>query len=185
MLIVYRLPGLIAGINIAIYVYLILFVFEKMHGVLTLPGIAALILGVGMAVDANVLTFERIKEELKSGKSVIASFREGGKNSLMTILDANITTLLAAVVLFIFGTSSVKGFATMLIVSILVSFLTAVYGTRLLLGFWVQSGFLTNRKGWFGVKKDKIKDITDTTFEEPKFFNRNVNRSEERRVGKE
>ncbi|HLQ97893.1 MAG TPA: protein translocase subunit SecDF [Candidatus Dormibacteraeota bacterium] len=171
----YRFPGLITSINLVIYVYLIVLVFGLMNGVLTLPGIAALILGVGMAVDANVITFERIKEELKLGKSVKAAFKAGTKNSLSTIIDANITTLLAAVVLFVFGTSSVKGFATMLIVSILVSFLTAVYGTRLLLGFWVQSGFLTNRKGWFGVKKDKIKDITDTTFEEPKFFNRNVN----------
>src|SRR5699024_12381331 len=97
--------------------------FGLMNGVLTLPGIAALILGVGMAVDANVITFERIKEELKLGKSVKAAFKAGTKNSLSTIIDANITTLLAAVVLFVFGTSSVKGFATMLIVSILVSFL--------------------------------------------------------------
>jgi len=160
MIVVYRFPGLIAGINVAIYVYLILLVFELMNGVLTLPGIAALILGVGMAVDANVLTFERIKEELRSGKSVLASFKAGGKNSLVTILDANITTLLAAAVLFIFGTSSIKGFATMLIVSILVSFLTAVYGTRLLLGLWVKSGFLKNRISWFGVKKDDVQDIS-------------------------
>src|SRR5699024_3732805 len=155
-----RFPGFIAGINIAIYVYLILLVFQLMNGVLTLPGIAALILGVGMAVDANVLTFERIKEELRQGKSVRNSFTTGGKNSLVTILDANITTLLAAAVLFMFGTSSVKGFATMLIVSILVSFLTAVYGTRLLLGLWVQSGFLKDRKGWFGIKETEIQDIT-------------------------
>src|SRR5690625_5234320 len=175
MIIVYRFPGFIAGINIAIYVYLILLIFQLMNGVLTLPGIAALILGIGMAVDANVLTFARIKEELKQGKSVMASFKAGGKNSLITILDANITTLPAAAVLFYFGTSSVKGFATMLIVSILISFLTAVYGTRLLLGLWVQSGFLTKRKGWFGVKQKDIKDITDTTFEEPKFLNRTIN----------
>src|SRR5690625_5245361 len=175
MIVVYRFPGFIAGINLAIYIYIILLVFQLMNGVLTLPGIAALILGVGMAVDANVLTFERIKEELKSGKSVIASFREGGKNSLMTILDANITTLLAAVVLFIFGTSSVKGFATMLIVSILVSFLTAVYGTRLLLGFWVQSGFLKNKKGWFGLKDKDIQDISSKDEVEATIFNRKPN----------
>src|SRR5690625_4439040 len=171
----YRFPGLIASINLVIYVYLIVLVFGLMNGVLTLPGIAALILGVGMAVDANVITFERIKEELRTGKSVKAAFKAGTKNSLSTIIDANITTLLAAVVLFVFGTSSVKGFATMLIVSILISFLTAVYGTRLLLGLWVQSGFLTKRKGWFGVKQKDIKDITDTTFEEPKFLNRTIN----------
>src|SRR5699024_9283055 len=153
MIVVYRLPGLIAGINIAIYVYLILLVFQLMNGVLTLPRIAAVILGVGMAVDANVLTFERIKEELRQGKSVKSSFTTGGKNSLVTILDANITTMLAAAVLFMFGTSSVKGFATMLIVSIIVSFLTAVYGTRLLLGLWVNSGMLNNKKTWLGVKE--------------------------------
>lgn len=171
----YRFPGLIASINLVIYVYLIILVFGLMNGVLTLPGIAALILGVGMAVDANVITFERIKEELKTGKSVKAAFKAGTRNSLSTIIDANITTMLAAIVLFVFGTSSVKGFATMLIVSILISFLTAVYGTRLLLGLWVQSGFLTKRKGWFGVKQKDIKDITDTTFEEPKFLNRTIN----------
>ena len=174
MIFTYRFPGFIAGINITIYVFLILLVFQLMNGVLTLPGIAALILGVGMAVDANVLTFERIKEELRAGKSVVASFKAGGKNSLVTILDANITTLLAAAVLFIFGTSSVKGFATMLIVSILISFLTAVFGTRLLLSLWIQSGFLTKRKGWFGVKKNDIEDISKNKEVEPTIFNRRV-----------
>src|SRR5699024_4561102 len=134
---VYRFPGLIASINLTIYIYLILLIFNLLNGVLTLPGIAALILGVGMAVDANVITFERIKEEIRAGKSIMASFKAGTKNSLITILDANITTLLAAVVLFYFGTSSVKGFATILIISILVSFLTAVFGTRLLLSLWI------------------------------------------------
>ncbi|HLR42233.1 MAG TPA: protein translocase subunit SecDF [Pseudogracilibacillus sp.] len=174
MIIMYRFPGFIAGINIAIYVFLILLVFQLMQGVLTLPGIAALILGVGMAVDANVLTFERIKEELRTGKSVLASFKAGGKNSLVTILDANITTMLAAAVLFIFGTSSVKGFATMLIVSILLSFLTAVFGTRYFLGLWVTSGFLTKRKGWFGVKASDIQQISAKEEVEPTIFNRRV-----------
>src|SRR5699024_10395092 len=150
----------------------ILLVFYWMQGVLTLPGIAALILGVGMAVDANVLTFERIKEELRVGKSVASSFESGGKNSLVTILDANITTLLAASVLFIFGTSSVKGFATMLIVSILVSFVTAVFGTRFLLGLWVKSGFLRQKKSWFGVKASDIQDLSVKEEPEPKLFNR-------------
>ncbi|WP_010651019.1 protein translocase subunit SecDF [Oceanobacillus massiliensis] len=174
MLVFYRFSGLIASINLIFYVYLVLLVFELLHGVLTLSGIAALILGVGMAVDANVITFERIKEELRTGKSAKASFKTGNKNSFTTILDANITTLIAAIVLFIFGTSSVKGFATMLIISILISFLTAVLGTRLLLGFWVQSGFLTKRKTWLGVKQKDIRDIAEKE-EEPKLFNRNVN----------
>lgn len=174
MIAVYRFTGLIASINIAIYVYVILLIFELMNGVLTLPGLAALILGVGMAVDANVLTFERIKEELRVGKSVKSAVNAGGKNSLVTILDANITTILAAIVLFSFGTSSVKGFATMLIVSILASFLTAVYGTRLLLNLWVQSGYLKNRKSWFGVKADQIQDINSKEEKEPTIFNRTV-----------
>lgn len=175
MIAYYRFPGIIASINLTIYVYIILLVFGLLNGVLTLPGIAALILGVGMAVDANVITFERIKEELRLGKSIQAAFRAGSQNSLRTILDANITTLLAAGVLFVFGTSSVKGFATMLIVSILVSFLTAVYGTRLLLGFWINSRVLNNRPGLFGVKEEDIQDIADTTFVEPTFLNREFN----------
>lgn len=172
MIFYYRFPGIIASITLSIYIYLILVVFELMNGVLTLPGIAALILGVGMAVDANIITYERIKEELKSGKSIMAAFKAGNSRSLGTILDANITTLIAATVLFIFGTSSVKGFATMLIVSILVSFITAVFGTRLFTGFWVKSRLLDNRPDWFGVKKKDIKDISDKEEVVPKVFGR-------------
>lgn len=175
ILVVYRFPGLIAGINLLIYTYLIILVFELLNGVLTLPGIAALILGIGMAVDANVLMFERIKEELRLGKSVKMSFKSGSKNSLRTILDANITTILVAAVLFYFGTSSVKGFATMLIVSIIVSFLTSVYGTRWLLALWVHSGFLDKRKSWFAVKESQIQDITDDEEVEPTIFGRSPN----------
>ncbi|MBM7569549.1 protein translocase subunit SecDF [Aquibacillus albus] len=172
MIAFYRFPGLIATITLSIYIYLILLVFELMNGVLTLPGIAALILGVGMAVDANIITYERMKEELREGKTVMSAFKAGNKNSLSTILDANITTLIAATVLFIFGTSSVKGFATLLIVSILLSFITAVYGSRLFLGFWVKSKALNKRPGWFGLKEKEIKDIADTTEIEPKFLGR-------------
>ncbi|MEN8701132.1 protein translocase subunit SecDF [Bacillus infantis] len=161
MIAFYRFPGFIATITLSIYIYLILLVFDWMNGVLTLPGIAALILGVGMAVDANIITYERIKEELKVGKSVKSAFQAGNKNSLSTILDANITTILAAVVLFLYGTSSVKGFATMLILSILASFITAVYGSRLLLGLWVNSRIFTKKPTWFGVKKSEIKDIAE------------------------
>lgn len=175
LIIVYRFSGLVAAINLIVYTYLVVVVFELMNGVLTLSGIAALILGVGMAVDANIITFERIKEELRLGKSVKASFKAGTKNSLTTIVDANLTTLIAAAVLFFFGTSSVKGFATMLIISILISFLTAVFGTRLLLGLWVQSGFLTKRKTWLAVREGEIQDITKSKEEiSPKLFGREV-----------
>lgn len=183
MIAVYRFPGLIASINVAIYVYFIILLFQLLNGVLTLPGIAALILGVGMAVDANVLTFERIKEELRVGKSVKAAFKSAGKNSLRAILDANITTILVAIVLFIFSTSSIKGFATMLMVSILVSFLTAVYGTRLLLSLWIESGFLSKRKGWFGVKQSEIHELSDKDLLElePTIFNKSPNFINQRR----
>ncbi|QHC04891.1 protein translocase subunit SecDF [Anoxybacillus sp. PDR2] len=162
MIAFYRLPGVIAVITLSAYIYLILLIFDWMNGVLTLPGIAALILGVGMAVDANIITYERIKEEIKLGKSIMSAFRTGNKGSFATILDANITTIIAGVVLFVYGTSSVKGFATMLIISILVSFITAVYGTRLLLGLLVNSRVLQNKPGYFGVKKSEILDIAQT-----------------------
>lgn len=156
MAIYYRLPGIVAVITLSVYIYLILLVFTLINGVLTLPGIAALMLGVGMAVDANIITYERIKEELRVGKSVKSSFTAGAKSSFTAILDANVTTLLAAVVLFIFGTSSVKGFATMLIISILVSFITAVWGSRLLLGLLVHSGMLDGKVGLFGLSKKQV-----------------------------
>src|SRR5699024_6204396 len=103
-----------------------------------------------------------------------AAFKAGGKSSIVTILDANITTILAAAVLFIFGTSSIKGFATMLIVSILASFLTAVYGSRFFMKLWIDSGFLKNRKSWFGVKADQIQDINSKEVVEPTIFNKRV-----------
>ncbi|MCM3710794.1 protein translocase subunit SecDF [Sporosarcina luteola] len=156
MLVYYRVPGFVAVITLSVYIYLILTVFTGINGVLTLPGIAALMLGVGMAVDANILTYERIREELRVGKSVKTAFSVGAKSAFTAILDANITTLLAAVVLFIFGTSSVKGFATMLIISILVSFLTAVWGSRLLLGLLVNSGMLDGKTGLFGISKKRV-----------------------------
>ncbi|MFT4412765.1 protein translocase subunit SecDF [Fredinandcohnia humi] len=161
MLFFYRLPGLIAVIALSVFIYLNLLVFDWMNAVLTLPGIAALILGVGMAVDANIITYERIKEEIKAGKTVLSAYRAGSKNSFWTIFDANITTILAGVVLFIFGTSAVKGFAIMLIVSILLSFFTAVYGSRLLLGLWVNSRILNKKPGFFGVKQSQIRNLAD------------------------
>lgn len=156
MLLYYRLPGLVAVISLIVYMFLILVIFDWINGVLTLPGIAAIVLGVGMAVDANILTYERIREELRVGKSVKKAFDTGAKEAFTAILDANITTLLAAVVLFYFGTSSVKGFATLLIISILVVFITAVWASRILLGLLVHSGYLDNKPGWMGISKKRI-----------------------------
>jgi protein-export membrane protein SecD/preprotein translocase SecF subunit len=161
MLVYYRFPGFIATVTLSVYIYLVLLVFDWMNGVLTLPGIAALILGVGMAVDANIITYERIREEIKVGKSIKSAFQAGSKGAFTSILDSNLTTILTAAVLFFYGTSSIKGFATMLLVSIMLSFLTAVFGSRLLLGMWVNSGFLNKKAGWFAVKKSAIKDIAE------------------------
>lgn len=156
MILYYRLPGFVAMVTLSVYVYLILLVFGLINGVLTLPGIAAIVLGVGMAVDANIITYERIKEELRVGKSIKASFKSGASSSFSAILDANITSLIAAAVLFYFGTSSVKGFALLLIISILASFITAVWGSRLLLGLLVNSGLFDGKPWLFGVKESSI-----------------------------
>lgn len=156
MIAYYRLPGVIAVISLVVYIFLILVIFDWINGVLTLPGIAAIVLGVGMAVDANILTYERIREELRVGKSVKKAFDAGAKQSFTAIFDANVTTLLAAVVLFFFGTSSVKGFATLLIISILVIFITAVWASRVLLGLLVNSGYFDNKPGWFGIPKKRM-----------------------------
>ncbi|RSL29246.1 protein translocase subunit SecD [Salibacterium salarium] len=158
MVVYYRFMGVIAAITLSAYIYIVLLIFNWMEGVLTLPGIAALILGVGMAVDANIITYERVKEEIRAGKTMMSAFKSGARRSLSTIMDANITTILAAGVLFYYGTSSVQGFAVMLIVSILTSFLTAVYGSRLLLGLWVNSRIFNKKPRVFGVKENEINE---------------------------
>lgn len=171
MLIFYRLPGIVAVITLSAYVYMVLLITGLLNAVLTLPGIAALVLGVGMAVDANIIMYERIKDELKIGRSLLSAYRAGTKRSLGTIFDANITTLLVAVVMYIYGTSSVKGFATTLIVSIFVSFITCVFGTRLLMDLLVKSRMFGKKLGWFGVSKKNITPIEKSkgTFAPTKF----------------
>ena len=154
MLVYYRLPGFVSIITLTVFTFLVLWIFTGINAVLTLPGIAAIVLGIGMAVDANILTAERIREELRVGHSVKDAYRLGSKESLSAIIDAQLTTLLAAGVLFYFGTSSVKGFATTLIISILLSFVTAVWLSRVLLGLLVKSGFFDN-PAWFGISRKK------------------------------
>lgn len=175
MIVYYRLPGLIASITLALFAYLNIVVFDLLHVVLTLPGIAALILGIGMAVDANIITYERIKDELKAGKSLKAAYKAGNKNSLATITDANITTMIAGIVLFIFGTSSIKGFATTLIISILLSFITAVVGSRALLSLMVKSRAFDKRPGWFGVSKKNIRNLSNKEERDVTFYGMKLN----------
>jgi len=157
----YRLPGLVAVIALTTYIYLTLFAFNLISGVLTLPGLAALVLGVGMAVDANIIMYERIKDELKVGRTLKQAYKKANKSSFLTIVDANLTTVIAAAVLFFFGESSVKGFATMLLLGILMIFVTAVFLSRLLLSLLVSSNFFKKSFGLFGVSKKQIHDINE------------------------
>lgn len=159
MIAYYRLPGVVASVALVAYVYLILLVFNLLQATLTLPGIAALVLGVGTAVDANILTYERIKEEIRVGKSIPSAFKVGSKRALGTIIDANITSAITAAVLFYFGSSAIQGFAVMSMIAIVLSIITAVFGSRFLLYLLVSSNLLNDKPHWFGVKKEHIQDI--------------------------
>lgn len=157
MLVTYHFAGLIASIGVLLYTSLTFLVFYLINGVLTLPGIAAMLLGIGMAVDANVIAFERIKDQLKIGKSLTDAFKFGNQESLTSIIDANITTMIVAVILFIFGESSVKGFATMLIISIIITVLVMVFLVKLILSLFVKTGVFNNKLNLFiGLSKKKI-----------------------------
>lgn len=146
---VYNFAGIISAISILLYTLFVFFIFWLVGGVLTLPGIAALIIGIGMAVDANVLTYSRIKEELFKGRSLETAFTNGSKESFITILDANLTTLLVAIIMFCFGESSVKGFATMLIINIAVTMVTMVCVTRFFLKMFVKTGYFNDKLNFF------------------------------------
>ena len=126
----YRLFGLVADLALVMNLVLIVAVLSLFQATLTLPGIAGIVLTVGMAVDANVLIFERIREELRNGNTPHASIQAGYEKAFSTIVDANITTLIAAVVLFSFGTGPIKGFAVTLVIGIVTSMFTAIVGTR-------------------------------------------------------
>ena len=158
----YRFSGFIASVGIVLYTIITFSIFWLIGGVLTLPGIAGILLGIGMAVDSNVINFARIKDELEVRKNLKTAFRKGNKNSIMTIVDSNITTLLVAIILFIFGESSIKGFATTLIISIFTTMLVMVIITRWLLKIFVDTGYFDNRINLFiGYKETKKKKKLD------------------------
>jgi SecD/SecF fusion protein len=158
MMFMYHIPGLFAAFALIVHTWLLIAVFVLADFTLTLPGIGALILGIGMAVDANIISSERIREELQSGKSVLSAVKSGSKHSLRTILDSNITTIIVAGVMFAYGTGAVKGFALVLIVEILLSILTNVYFSRFLLNLLLKSGKLLKPK-YFGVKESEISEL--------------------------
>lgn len=151
----YRVPGVLACIALIVYGLIDLWILILLHATITLPGIAGFLLSVGMAVDANVIIFERLKEELRAGKTLRAAVDAGFKRAFRAILDANVTTLIATAVLYYFGTGPIKGFAVTLSVGILTSMFTAIAFTRWILSWTVDLSFLKNKK-FYGVKEGRI-----------------------------
>ena len=139
MAIYYKAFGIIADLALVTNLVLIVALLSMLPTSLTLPGIAGIVLTVGMAVDANVLIFERIREELRSGNRVQEAINAGYEKAFVTIADANVTTLIAAVVLFVFGTGPIKGFAVTLSIGIITSMFTAIFGTRAIVN-WLYGG---------------------------------------------
>lgn len=171
MIVYYAKAGIVANVALFANIFFIFGVLASLQAVLTLPGIAGIVLTIGMAVDANVLIFERIREELERGKSLRQAISDGFKNSLSSIIDANVTTLLTGIILYSFGTGPIRGFATTLIVGILTSLFSALFITRLLIEWYMNKekevsfgtkwsmgvfsnlniDFLSKRKMWYGI----------------------------------
>lgn len=144
MLLYYRVPGFIADLALTVYIILTILVFIALKATLTLPGIAGLLLSIGMAVDANVLIFERIKEELALGKSLKTAIDLGFHRAWSSIIDSNVTTLIAGFSLYFLGSGTIKGFALTLNIGVLCSMFTAITVTRFLLKTFVNAGFIKN-----------------------------------------
>ena len=153
MVIAYRGLGLVADLALMFYVIIVLNIMAAMGSVLTLPGIAGIILSIGMAVDANVVIFSRIREEIENGRTIKTAVQSGFKRALSTVIDSQVTTLIAAVILYEIGTSSVRGFAWTFMIGIVVSIFTAVVVTQLFVSV-LTDGRKTASKAFFGIKKN-------------------------------
>ncbi len=149
LIIKYRVSGLLGSICLFVYAVLVFIIFNGVDGVLTLTGIAALVLGIGMAVDSIIIANERIKDELQKGNKLVSAYNAGSKSSLVAIIDANITTLIAGIVLYLFGESSVKGFATMLIITIFVTAFTTIFLYRFFQNMFVKSKVFNDKTKLF------------------------------------
>lgn len=167
----YRFAGLISAFGLIFYTFCVFVIFFILGGVLTLPGIAALILGIGMAIDANVITYERIKDSLRSGNDLKSAFTYGNKDSMLTIIDANITTFIIAIILYIFGQTAIKGFATMLIINIFLTFVVTVIFTRYILSGFVKSNYFNDKVHTF-IKIDE-NDVVARKFKAFNYVNKN------------
>ena len=173
LIFIYHFSGFVSAVSMLIYTFLVFGVFWVVGGVLTLPGIAALLLGIGMAVDSNVITFARIKEEILKGKSLPTAFKEGSKSSFSAIFDSNITTLIVAIIMFIFGESSIKGFATMLIITILVTMFTMVFLTRTILKIFVKTDYFNDKFNLFiNIKRKDIPNVSKNEEVKPNKFSK-------------
>ena len=151
MIIYYQKSGIIANIALITNLFLIIAIMSLFGATLTLPGMAGIVLTVGMAVDANVIINERIRESLKAGHSIAKSIEDGYKNAMSAIMDANITTLLVAVILYAYGTGPIKGFAITMSIGILASMLTAILGTHGMYQMLLPKINKNNKKSWFGI----------------------------------
>lgn len=159
LIIAYRILGVAASIALVLYVAIIMNAMAAMGSVLTLPGIAGIILGVGMAVDANVVIFARIREEISAGKSIKLATHNGFKRAMSTVIDSQVTTLIAAVILYQIGTSTVKGFAWTLMIGIIASLITAVLVSRIYVEIIAESKAFA-KKSLFGIKADGSASFT-------------------------
>ena len=171
MLLYYRLPGAIADIALIIYSLLVFAVFKIVPVTLTLAGIAGFILSIGMAVDANILIFERTKEELKAGRTLFTAINAGFDRAFTSIFDSNMTTIITCVILYFLGTSIIKGFALTLIIGVLISMFTEITVTKNFMHLLFGAGQLKH-PGWFGIKQSEIGkayEATETKKEKAKF----------------
>ncbi|MHB1000438.1 MAG: protein translocase subunit SecD [Armatimonadota bacterium] len=162
MFMYYLMPGVIANIALIIYALLSFAVFKLIPVTLTLPGIAAFILSIGMAVDANILIFERLKEELRSGKTLKAAIDAGFSRAFTSIFDSNMCTAITCTILLYFGTGPIKGFALVLLIGVIISMFTAITVTRSILHLIVNTGLATHPK-WFGVRRQWVTGDTGNT----------------------
>ncbi len=151
----YRLPGVIASISLVIYGILMFAIFKTVPVTLTLAGVAGFILGIGMAVDANILIFERTKEELKRGRTMYTAINTGFDRAFTSIFDSNMTTIIICAILYLLGTSIVKGFALTLSLGVIVSMFTAITVTKNFMHLFFSSSETLN-PGWFGLREDEI-----------------------------
>lgn len=150
MLLFYRVSGFIADVSLVAYTMILLFVIKLLDATLTLPGIAGIILSIGMAVDANVLIFEHFKEEIRAGKTLRMAMDSGFKRAFTTIFDSNLTTILAAIVLFFFGTGPIRGFAITLGLGVVISMFTAITLTQFMLKDLIATKIFTN-PAWYSI----------------------------------